>query len=447
MKRKYSIPITLFLSVIVVVSVQAQPDSSNLAALQEDFKQFREILENEHCCLYEYTPKPVMDSMFDAHYCMIADGMKPEEFFMLLAPITARIGCMHTAAWMPGWFFNSKPSMMFPLTVRLIDDQIFVTGSYHTFSEIPRGSRILEINGRASDEIIDRLRRTTSADALNPYFIDAQIMKRFSMFYASIYGLPSKYEIRYLPPGSTDHPEVQTRILTPADIESVRKVVFANFNHPPLGFELIEDKNTAVITVPTFIYYDSVAYFTRFMDSCFHQISTRHIGHLILDLRGNDGGDPFCSSVLLSYLQPHPVPYFNEPYGKYSPLSEPLPLPENHYTGRLYTLADGSCGSTNGHFCALLKYHQIGRFVGTPTGATYKCNAGRDTEFRLEHTKVILTIGRSTYSAAVEGMAKTAILPDILVRETPDDFLQNRDVYLESAFQQIEKENNDPEAN
>jgi len=334
--------------------------------------------------------------------------------------------------------------MMFPLTVKLIEGQVLETGSYHAFNEIPRGSRILAINGRPLDEIIGMMRKTTSADALNPNFIDAQIMKRFSMFYASIYGLPAQYEIRYLPPENSARPEIQTRILTPADIESVRKVVFAHFNHPPLGFEIIEDKETAVLTIPTFIYYDSVAYFGRFMDSCFHLISARHIGHLILDLRGNDGGDPFCSSILLSYLQPHPVPYFADSYGKYGPLSEPLPLPENHFTGRLYTLVDGSCGSTNGHFCALLKYHRIGKFVGTPTGATYKCNAGRNTEFRLQHTQMILTIGRSTYSAAVKGMVKTAIPPDIPVRETPEDFLQHRDVYLEIAFHQIEMDNNDP---
>ena len=87
-----------------------------------------------------------------------------------------------------------------------------------------------------------------------------------------------------------------------------------------------------------------------------------------------------------------------------------------------------------------MKYNKIGRFVGTPSGATYKCNAGRDTEFRLKNTQMILTIGRSTYSAAVKNMVKTAILPDIYVHETYDDFLNRRDVYLEKAFEQIEKD-------
>jgi len=54
---------------------------------------------------------------------------------------------------------------------------------------------------------------------------------------------------------------------------------------------------------------------------------------------------------------------------------------------------------------------------------------------------MILTIGRTTYSAAVLDMDKTAILPDIYVHETYDDFLNYRDVFLEKAYEQIEIDN------
>ena len=80
--------------------------------LQKDFLKFREILENEHCCTYEYTSKSVMDSLFDAGFAQLDHSMGRSEFFNLLAPITAKIGCMHTAAWMPGRFYVTKPNMM-----------------------------------------------------------------------------------------------------------------------------------------------------------------------------------------------------------------------------------------------------------------------------------------------------------------------------------------------
>lgn len=433
---KTTIQVIIF--TIFCISVSAQINSFNHKILQEDFRQFREILENEHCCLYEYISKTEMDSMFDEHYQRIDSEMKPNEFFMLLAPITAKIGCMHTATWMPGRFFITKPKMMFPLTLKLIEDKIIVNGSYNPFIEVPCGSIILEINGKPIEDIMEQLRIITSADALNPYFIDARIMSRFSMFYASIYGLPDQYEVKFLPPGLL---KPEKKVLTPADHESVREIVFSHFNSPPLGFEILEEKNTAVITVNTFIYYDKVYYFQHFMDSCFHLIKERGIDNLILDVRGNSGGDPFCSSILLSYLQKNPVPYFAEPYGRYSSLANPLPLPDDHFDGNLFFLIDGSCGSTNGHFSALLKYHRIGTFIGTPSGSTYKCNAGRNTEFRLANTQMIITIGRSTYAAAVQDMVNTAIMPDIYVHETYSDFLENRDAFLETAFTHIETDN------
>jgi hypothetical protein len=407
--------------------------------LQEDFQQFRRILENEHCCLYEYSSKEEMDSLFDIHYRLIEHKMKYEEFFGLIAPITAKIGCLHTATWMPGRFFSSKSDMMFPLKIKLIDQYAIVTGSYLDTNEIPVGSIIIEINGKPVEFIIEQLRKITSADALNPYFIDAQLTKRFSMFYASVFGLPDSYEVLYALPGRKT---CEVKKLTPASIESVRKVVFSHFNSPPLTFKIVEENNAAIMTVSTFIYYDKVDYFRNFMDSCFSLIKEKKILNLILDLRGNDGGDPFCSSILLSYIQKSPVPYFAEPYGKYSVLADPVPLPQNHFNGNLYTLIDGSCGSTNGHFCALLKYHNIGKFIGTPGGSTYKCNAGKNTEFRLPNSKIIVTIGRSTYSAAVDNMDKTSpIMPDFIVNENYKDFLNNKDLFIEKAIEQINLDN------
>ena len=407
--------------------------------MQHDFKQLRRILESEHCCLYEYTGKEEFDRIFDERFKLINRPMRYEEFFKIIAPITAKVGCMHTALWMPSGFFSLGSENLFPLQVRLIENRLVVTDAYRAALEVPVGSIILEINGLPANQIMDELRAITSADALNPYFIDAQAEKRFPMFYASVFGFPEKYQVTYALPGRKTR---MTAELHPAYLGSVRKVIFANFNYPALNIEFMEDKNAAVMTVKTFSYYDRVDYFKDFMDRSFRQIKEKGIENLVLDLRGNDGGDPFCAVILYSYLEKEPAPYFAEPYGKYAELANPIPLPENHFSGNLYTLLDGRCGSTNGHFSALLKYHGLGKFVGTPSGSSYKCNAGKNTQLQLDKTSIILTLGRSTYAAAVKGMDKAKpIMPDYPVRETYRDFLEGRDVYLEAALKLIESSN------
>jgi len=411
--------------------------------MRQDFLQLRRILENEHGSLYEYTSKEEFDGLFDRQFRLIDKPLRYEEFFRIIAPITAKVGCMHTALWMPGKFFNLGADNLFPLRVKLVEEDLVVTGSYRDDLEVPVGSVILKINGLPAGKIVDALRSITSADARNPYFIDTQVEKRFPMFYASVFGFPAKHTVTYALPGR------KTRVtadLHPADIGSVRKVIFANFDHPRLTLDFIEDKKAAVMTIKTFIYYDRVDYFKDFMDRSFREIKEKGIQNLILDLRGNDGGDPFCAVILYSYLIKEPAPYFAEPYGKYAELAKPVPPAENRFTGNLFTLLDGRCGSTNGHFCALLKYHRIGTFVGTPSGSTYKCNAGRNTEVTLDKTSLILTFGRSTFAAAVEGMDKAKpIMPDFPVRETYQDFLDGKDVYLEAALALIEDVNRSSE--
>ena len=403
--------------------------------LRRDFNQLRRILESEHCCLYEYTGKKEFDALFDDRFKLIDRPMGCQDFFRIIAPLAAKVGCMHTALWMPGGFFKLGADNLFPLKVRLIEGHLVVTGSYRDALEVPVGSIILELNGRSSAAIFAELRKITSADAFNPYFIDAQVENRFPMFYASVFGFPEKYTVTYALPGRKTR---RTADLHPADLSSVRKVVFANFYDPPLTLELKEDIKTAIMTVKTFNYYDRVGYFRDFMDDSFRRIKDKGIENLVLDLRGNDGGDPFCAVILYSYLQKEPAPYFAEPYGRYADLAKPVPLPENHFTGSLYTLLDGRCGSTNGHFCALLEYHRIGRFVGTPSGSTYKCNAGKNTEVTLDKTSIILTLGRSTYAAAVKGLDKAKpIMPDYPVKETYRDYIKGNDSYMETALKLI----------
>jgi hypothetical protein len=403
---------------------------------RSDFVQFRNTLEEDHCCLYEYTSKQEFDNLFDSQYKLLTKSMSPIDFYKILTPITAKIGCGHTAVWMPGGFWDMGKTNLFPLKIKLIEDFVVVKGNYEDSSFIKKGSILHEINGVHMSDIINEMRANYSADAMNIHFINSQIERRFPLIYARRFGFKDKFKIKFTEP---DQKVSEIKEFLPASVAAVRSIVFSNFNHPPLQMEIVEN-NTAVIKIPTFIYYDKVAYFTHFIDSCFAFINDQGINNLILDLRGNDGGDPFCAAPLFSYLQKKTEPYFLKPYGKYSELAMPLPLPKNHFTGDLYTIIDGRCFSTNGHFCSLLKYHKIGKFIGTESGATFKCNAGKNTKIKLNNTKIMLYFGRSTYETAVEGMDKSKpIIPDYQVTETLSDFLDGKDVQMEFILELLQK--------
>ena len=404
--------------------------------LQKDFLQLRSVYEKEHCALYEYTSKEKFDSLFGHQYGLINHPMQYPEFFQVLAPVNNYIGCMHSSIWMPGDFWESGKENLFPLQIKLIEGYAVVTGFYNDTVQVPLGSIILEINSLPIEKIINDLKNSYSSDGLIKQFQFAQIEKRFPMSYARYYGFPEKYVVTYALPGRKTR---ETKKLIPANLESVRSVVFKNFNHPPLTLKVIKEKSIAVLKIPSFIFYDRVDYFKSFLDSSFLKIKKNDINNLILDLRRNDGGDPFCAVPLFSYLEKEPVPYFAKEYGRYSEFAKPLPLKDNHFTGNLYTIIDKHCGSTNGHFCALLKYHNIGKLVGEEGGSTYKCNA-KTKEVKLDNTKMLVYIPQETFWAAVKGMDKTkGVEPDYYVEQTYKDFLINKDTVMEFVKDLIKK--------
>ncbi len=400
-----------------------------------DFRQMRSILEKEHCCMYEYTGKEEFDRYLDQVGKELAEPLRVSRFYNMLSAVTAKIGCMHTAVWMPGSFWDMQPQNLWPLQVQVIQDYLVVTGTYADSLEVPPGSVLLAINGKPVHEILSELREFISADAFNPHFINWQIQKRFPMLLARSYGFPEQYRVRYALPGRKTSVE---RTIQPAGITAVREVVFRNFHHPKLTLNVWKQQNYALLTVPTFIYYDRLDYFRAFMDSSFTVVKNKNIGNLIIDLRGNDGGDPYCAASLFSYLIKQPQPYFAEPYSKYSSLAEPIVPAENRFDGNLFVFLDRACGSTNGHFAALLKYHKCGTIIGEPTGATYKCNGGKDGQRRLKYSGIDLFFTRGTYSAAVSGMDKhSPIYPDVPASLTYRDFLAGRDVFMEAALKMI----------
>jgi len=400
--------------------------------LQEDYIQLRSSLEKDHCCIYRYTNKAVFDSLFEAKYAEIKKPMAPQEFFRLITPISAAIGCGHSSFWMPGNFWNLGPDKLFPLKIRVIEDLVVVTGDYSDSLQVPVGSVILEINNRSVKDIVHELKINYAADAMNNNFRLSQVERRFAMLYARMYGFEYVYKVTYALPGRKTS---VTSELKPANIDAVRADVFPK---PQLKMGIIEEKSTAILTINSFGYYEQVDMFRGFIDSCFTQIRNLEIKNLILDLRKNDGGDPFCSVPLFAYLEYKPVPYFAQRYGKYSDFADPIPMAEKNFSGNLYTLIDGRCFSTNGHFCSLLKYNKIGKLIGSQAGSSYTCNAATNT-VRLDNTRLQIFVPHKSFAASVAGMDLTkGIIPDFFVEQSYQDFLQGKDSVMDYTFDLIE---------
>jgi hypothetical protein len=403
--------------------------------LQKDFQQFRSILETTHPALYDYTSKEELDSLFEANAAKIDKDLDFNSFLMLMTDVIARVGCGHSSLWLPGSYWSISPQRMFPLRLGVLGDQAFVKGHLNGESAIPGGSKILSINGVKIKKLLGHLKSLTSADGFNPSFREAKVGQHFAVKYALAYGYPKDFVIEYQVPGER---QKKKAILQPVDKTQVDR---ANEKENELSLKQIEEGTVALLTINSFAYYGEVDRFHTFLDSVFRVIDQEQIQDLILDLRGNGGGDPFCASYLWAYLEPEPLPYFEDHYGRYDTLANPVPQPSLPFSGNLYTLIDGLCFSTTGHFVGLLKYHGVGKFVGTESGASYTCT-GNATYPSLKETGIMVGTARvMRYTAAVKNMdPMRGVLPDYPVLIKQQDMTSDRDVVLDHALQLIQED-------
>jgi hypothetical protein len=397
--------------------------------LQADFKQFRSILEETHPALYDYTAKSVLDSLFDTNYEAIQGDMDFKGFLILMTEVISKVGCGHSSLWIPGDYWKVAPSGLFPLELLPSGEQLFVTGSFDGSTLIPVGSVIQSINGVPIEEVMARLETLSSSDGLIQAFRRASVARNFSEKYAMAYGFPETFTVGFLSP---DQGRPEEAVLPGIGKTELNQGMISQNE---LSMRELNQGKVALLSINSFAYYNEVPMFRSFIDSVFQVLDRKGIDKLILDLRGNGGGDPFCSSYLWGYLQHKPVPYFEDHYGRYDTLANAIPQPANHYQGELYTLIDGHCFSTTGHFCGLLKYHRVGSFVGSETGATYTCT-GNATYPALDRTRIMVGTARlMRYTAAVKGMdPRQGVIPDFPVESTKKDLISGRDTVLEYAL-------------
>lgn len=425
---------------IIAYEENEKPRLFTIEELKADFQQMSELMEKGHSILYKFTDRPTFNQFVKDQFAKIDKPMSLTEFYKILSPVLARIGCGHSSLWLPKGYWKNASAKLMPLRLVFLDGKAYVWRFYRKVEGIPEGIEILSINGKPIPEILNALKANISADG----YMDSRKLYKInqapSFFYGLQFGFPDKFRFVFR---FSDQSEPQSFEGTPVDLKTVEdaeaEINTTEFN--PLDFTLdlkiLNQSDTAVLTIRSFVYYEHPEKFNDFIDEAFAKINRLNIKNLLLDLRNNGGGNPFCTSHLFSYLIPEPLPYFAEEYGKYARLASPIPPAKKAFNGRLIVLINGGCFSSTPHLCALLKYHKIGTFVGTEAGATYTCN-GAAQEIKLSHTGFIAVVNRRSYAAAVNGFPDDrGILPDHIVMPRIEDLVQGRDAQKEYALQLI----------
>lgn len=403
-----------------------------VSSLKQDYQQLVRVVTKNHPGLYDFVNKSEYDSLMKLQYEKITDSLTLSGFYNILSPLVTEIGCGHSSVHLPDWVWKDSTVTLLPLDLFFQNNRGYIIKNYNSNKVLKIGTEILSINGKDIPSLLQQIEKCISTDGNNESSKREVLNQFFNQLLARYNDFPRKYEISF----RVSEKDSIERIC----ISSMRAQLY--FDAQPkldslLQFEIDSARNTAIITIKSFGFYDKIKEFKTFVDSVFNQIQYAKIDNVILDLRNNSGGDPFCAAYLMTYLIKKPVVYFSETYPTYTELAKPLPVSINHFSGKLYTLINGICFSTTGHLCALLKYHQVGEFIGTETGGTYTCNDDSQT-FRLINTGILVRVARSTFTVAVQGIPRfKGIIPDYVIEQTVQDMLTSKDHVKEFAEGQI----------
>lgn len=405
--------------------------------LVQDLKQIEKCIMKENP-LY-FADKDELQELFTATYKKVEDGMTELEFYRLINPIVAAVRCGHTNLSISQALLENRKdtAKFFPLKVTLADNRLFLLEE-DVVSGISAGDEIKSINGKTSDEIVNILIRNISGDSYHESKQRYIISKHFNSRFYDFVDNSDKFQVIIMDKkGSLKSADLNAKYREEFNT-TAWELHFAEYKNNNYYDSKIYE-NYAVLTINIFM-QEKGEKFNVFLDEFFLKLKEKKISKLIIDLRGNYGGDSFMAKDLLSHLITEKIEYFNcdlpliYSVAGFKKLVSPV---ETTFRGDVVVLTDGAGFSTTAHLCALMKYHKLGTFVGSETGGTYVCTDG-SKDVNLNHTRIRLHYSTLPFKVAVEGLVEDkGIKPDISISPTIKDILNNRDVSMEQGLQAL----------
>ncbi|MBO9592449.1 MAG: hypothetical protein J7599_06020 [Niabella sp.] len=437
------------------------------AAIQSDIAQLYKDLKKYHLNLTQYISPGELKKDFDRLQEGITDSLTARQVYYRLLPVISRIGDGHMAL---NYFDPEKiteqdiakfilpyDSPFSQLQLRFIGKKIFALADTAAAKAIPAGAEIVRINGIPSEVIIDSVLRFMCADGYNTTF------KYFFLNYRPLSGLweyvfhnCETLNLVYKHHLSVDSVIIRGKATSPAvpQPDSVsRKLPFLNFRRM--------DGGVAYLKVNTFEPAWDPADQQMFAMVFLKELS--QTSHLILDLRGNTGGQQGLMLMLLKGLIIKPVQPIKFPSelikGVVLPPSDTVKrnqlkyvkdynlqgwgnvIPFNgSYKNKLYVLVNGGTFSAAAIMANALSMDQRAVLIGEETGGGRNTTtAGIMFHNRMKHTGVAYSFGLIPFNASNPATeAGHGLRPDITVTYMLEDYLNNRDLEMEQALKLIE---------
>jgi hypothetical protein len=497
--------ITICLLFFFSFSLSAQ-DSFDSELSQEqmvkDLELFREIREIANSGLYKYRTKNQIDSIYNWAYSQIIQSSSLGDFYNIVCTITDFEGSLHNNTGLPDKVIESilnESWGYFPFMISDVEDYWVCNNDS---LDIPVGSRIIEINGKKMEEIIQELGIYWTTDGYNTTGKKIGFKESFPFYYRLFYGQKESFDILYQEPdGATQQLNLQS-ISNKQYKENRSKMhsmpsdylYFWNYLEMTEKKELYQlsaiNPNTVLLKINSFYIgrnEDDPIHkkYMAFLDSTFSELKANGVENLIVDVRYNGGGTGPNDVETGSFLIDKPlkevqqawtscrklpktkhlnIKWYQKPFANivvkkvvkknlsegedgnfYYDKPKTISPKENAFTGTLYLLVGPETASAASLFAAMVAGNTDAIVVGEETsGGYYGHNGIFPVSYVLPHSKIEFDFSLVNIDQNVpvteNQPAGSGIMPDYEVTTSLSDFLNNEDTTMKFVLGLIDEQ-------
>ena len=454
----------LLVLVCLLASSYIQPEDIDY---QEDLQILRKALLEHHPSLYRFTSPKLFEATFDSITQAVSTQNHSQlDFFRAVSQLFSMIREGHSSVSPSDKIQTfTEARKLLPFQVQFIDSQLFITNSYVPSYNYLKHHRILSINGKSINELLSIFRQRGCARAGNHYSYFLQAMSEENNFALSyFYYIDTAERFKIVVQNPEDNQKQTLNI--------IGKEVFRNIDEEPtepFRFQIDRDKKIGILTIQSFAYWMHKLKpkdYYRFFKRSFKQLADEKIQSLIIDVRGNRGGEELIAAELLRYFATQPFTIYRSVtcktldfhYTNSLPNSNKTSLNKHHYrkegarfylnkapflkelqpvsnyafNGDVFILSNGRSASATNTFLALVKTLKCATIIGQESGGLCEAVDGRMfISFTLPNSK--LNIRFPVWALEINAtciIAGRGIIPDYTLSPT----LQNKNGQTDDAM-------------
>lgn len=461
------------------------PDANRLftpAELRADFTAMYQGLKSATYNLYAFTPKAVLDRSYRETLASLQKPMTLFQAHIRFGKFASLIRMGHARVSFPYavWSQYLKDGgTAFPVTIRVIEGKTTISQNKSGMEEIARGDEIVEMNGTKMAAWLKRTERHVSAET--PYMAHSLMEFDFPMYvWVELGAVPGFDLVLRKPDGKTRKVRVPARTSTEMKTFAATQPPVLTLDNPMRESRILTD-NVGYLRPGPFYNAEAkteaeqwdVSGFRTFIDDAFGKFKAAQVDRLIIDLRGNPGGDNLFSDVMIAWFADKPFRFFSqfkvrvspdstkanadrlqkdaaaagavsrqyaEMYAKAKPgdvvdfeMALVEPRQEDRYRGKVFLLIDRQSYSNAVAVAALVQDYKFGTIVGEETSdmaTTY----GAMEQFKLPKTGIAVGYPKAHIVRPNGDLRVRGVTPDVAIPvpavETPADEVLQRAVAI-----------------